>query len=41
MKKLKVERHRKKGKIAENREVKLTIRVRLASRKQRPIEVEI
>lgn len=41
MKKLKAEGHRKRGKIAEEREANLTIRVRVASSRQRPIEVEI
>ena len=41
MKKLKAKIHRKRGKSAEDREAKLTIRVRAASSIQRPIEVEI
>ena len=41
MKKPKAERHEKRGKVAEGREVELTIRVRAASSRQRPIEVEI
>ena len=41
MKKPKAERHRKRGKAVEGREAELIIRVRVASSRQRPIEVEI
>ena len=41
MKKLKAERHKKRGKVAEDREAELTIRIRVESSRKRPIEVKI
>lgn len=41
VKKLKAKRHRKRGKIVENREAVLTIRAKAALSRQRPIEVKI